>query len=601
MQKSFEVFKHPVRGQVAVKSGFSWPGFLFTWIWAFVSRLWLAGAVLLAVNVVLGPIVFVVFKGDALIGAMLSLVCQFVAGFKGNVWKSKALESRGYEYLCTLPARSPAAALAKLQQMGGVVPAEWRTCLPFSALFLAPANIRQLFAMAWLTLKAAVRYRLVQVLIGLLLAAVIGLPAIIKHDGTAHGFTQILLTYTLGSITVLLGFATLWLACGTLARDVEECQMQMVVVKPIARWEVWLGKWLGLMLLNASLLGIAGGAVYVLMQWRASKLPPEVQTMLRGEVMVARAAVKHPVDLAAIEAEVESQLQERLKDSTVAKMDRDFVRKQIRERVKAQNQIVPPGAARRWVMDFGSRANTVRDQQLYVRIKFFAAETSRSGTYTGIWEIGPPEGRRHRTDPMSLAAESFHEFRIPPNLLDADGTLAIDFHNLNDTALLFPLDEGIEVLYRESGFGLNFLRGLGIICCWLALLATIGLSAGSFLSFPVASFVSLAILVVGLSSGTVKQVVEEGGVTAVNPNTGAVDNPNLIDRIAVPFFRGLLAVITLVQGFSPIDSLSTGRSVTWGQLGLAIGQIVLLLGGIFAAIGIGTFTRRELATAQGTQ
>ncbi len=166
---------------------------------------------------------------------------------------------------------------------------------------------------------------------------------------------------------------------------------------------------------------------------------------------------------------------------------------------------------------------------------------------------------------------------------------------------MFPLEDGIEVLYRQGGFGLNFVRGLGIISCWLALLATIGLSAGSFLSFPVASFVSLAILLVGLSSGTVKQVVEEGGISAVNQNTGTVDDPAAIDRIAVPFFRGLLAVINLVQGFSPIDSLSTGRSVTWGQLSRAGAQIVLLLGGVFSAVGITTFTRRELATAQGTQ
>ncbi|PYL01076.1 MAG: hypothetical protein DME19_03010 [Verrucomicrobia bacterium] len=75
------------------------------------------------------------------------------------------------------------------------------------------------FAIARLTLKAAFRYRLVQILAVLLLGAVVGLPVIIKHDGTAQGFTQILLTYTLGSITTLLGFATLWLACGTLARE----------------------------------------------------------------------------------------------------------------------------------------------------------------------------------------------------------------------------------------------------------------------------------------------------------------------------------------------------------------------------------------------
>src|SRR5205814_5141978 len=199
----------------------------------------------------------------------------------------------------------------------------------------------------------------------------------------------------------------------------------------------------------------------------------------------------------------------------------------------------------------------------------------------------------------SLAPDTFHEMPLPPALLDQDGNLVIDFLNYNDTALLFSLEEGIEVLYPESGFGLNFIRGLGILCCWLGLLALIGLSAASFLSFPVAAFVSLGILVVGLSSGTVKQVVEEGGIAAVNHETGHVDNPTVLDLVALPVFKGLLKVINLVHGFSPIDSLSTGRSVSWGKLALAVVHIVLLMAGLFAAIGIISFTRRELATAQG--
>ena len=47
--------------------------------------------------------------------------------------------------------------------------------------------MQRLFAIAKLTLKAAFRYRLVQILMVLLLGAVIGLPLVIKHDGTAQG------------------------------------------------------------------------------------------------------------------------------------------------------------------------------------------------------------------------------------------------------------------------------------------------------------------------------------------------------------------------------------------------------------------------------
>src|SRR5438552_3147729 len=140
--------------------------------------------------------------------------------------------------------------------------------------------MQRILAIAFLTVKAAFRYRLVIVLATLLLLAVVALPLVIKHDGTARGFTQILLTYTLSIITALLGFSTLWLACGTLARDVEECQIQMIAVKPIGRWQIWLGKWLGILMVNALLLGLSAGAVFGLMKWRAQKLPPAQQTIL---------------------------------------------------------------------------------------------------------------------------------------------------------------------------------------------------------------------------------------------------------------------------------------------------------------------------------
>jgi len=99
---------------------------------------------------------------------------------------------------------------------------------------------------------------------------------------------KIILTYTLSAVTTLLGISTLWLSCGTLARDIEECQIQVIATKPIARWQIWLGKWLGIASLNAVLLILAGGCIYGLLQWRASKLPAQERADLRTQVLVAR-------------------------------------------------------------------------------------------------------------------------------------------------------------------------------------------------------------------------------------------------------------------------------------------------------------------------
>ena len=464
--------------------------------------------------------------------------------------------------------------------------------------------MQRLFAIAWLTWKAAFRFRLFLVIAVLLLMSVVGLPLIVGDDGTASGFTQILLTYTLSVITGLLGLSTLWLSCGTLARDIEECQMQGVATKPIARWQIWLGKWLGIMSLNAALLALSGACVYGLLYWRAARLPAAEQEVLREQVLVARGSAKPQNYNAEVEAETERILQERLKTNPDLNRSVDMAeaRKQIREQVKAQYQLVPPAYSREWQIDLGFAKYFLRDKPLQLRVKFNAAQKNASGTLLALWQVGEPNVTQlwRTEEPMSLAPDTFHEFQIPPNLFDSKGVLTIVFVNPNSTSLLFPLEDGMEVLYPEGGFALNFARGLGIIFCWMAFLAALGLAAASFLSFPVAAFFSMAILVIGLSSGTLDQAVESGTVVAGNGETGQMGH-SIADTVLIPLFKGILAATNLVKSFSPIDSLSSGRSISWTELGAAFGQIVLLPGGIIGVIGIALFNRRELATAQGNQ
>jgi hypothetical protein len=465
--------------------------------------------------------------------------------------------------------------------------------------------MQRIFAIAWLTWKAALRFKLFLVIAVLLILAVVGLPLVIEDDGTAQGFTQIILTYTLSAITALLGLSTLWLSCGTLARDIEECQIQVVATKPIARWQIWLGKWLGIVSLNAVLLALSGGCVYGLLQWRATKLPAAEQTILRQQILVARGSARPPDNTAEIEAETDRILQGRLKQNPemagLTDAERKEVRKMIREGVKADSQLVPPNYQRTWQIDLGFAKNYLHGKPLQLRVKFNSAQKNAAGTFVALWEIGDPNSPdARRLAPMSLAPDTFHEFEIPPDLFDANGLLTITFVNPNDTALLFPLDDGMEVLYPEGGFALNFARGLAIIFCWMALLAALGLAAASLLSFPVAAFFALAMMLVVFSSGTLAESVDSGTVAGGNAETGVAGH-SMADVVLIPAFKGVLAVVSLAKNFSPIDALSSGRSIPWSELGLAFTQIVLLLGGFFAAAGIIFFSRRELATAQGTQ
>ncbi len=246
--------------------------------------------------------------------------------------------------------------------------------------------------------------------------------------------------------------------------------------------------------------------------------------------------------------------------------------------------------------------NFLRNEPLQLRIKFNSAAKSASGTFPGLVQVGVPQKTKlWSSGPVSLSPDTFHELTIPPDLFDENGILTIAFLNPPENpTLLFPLDDGMEVLYREGGFALNFARGLGIILCWMALLAAIGLASASFLSFPVAAFCSLAILTVAFSGGTLAGVVTDGTVLGGNPDVNKTVG-SVVDAVIVPAFRAVLGVVDLAEKFSPIDALSTGRSITWATLGRAFAQIVLLLGGAAAIFGIAVFNRRELATAQSQQ
>ena len=411
--------------------------------------------------------------------------------------------------------------------------------------------MQQIRAIIVLTLKASLRYKLFWVLAGLLIVAVAGLPLLLKDDGTAEGFTQILLTYTLAAVTTILGICTLWLACGTLARDIEDCQMQVVAVKPIARWQIWLGKWLGIMSINAVLLALAGLSIYGLLEWRAQQLPEKQQYRLTNEVLVARASAREKDFTPFIEAQTDRIFAARLKKMDLGGLDPEAARKQVYEQVKAALELVPPDSVRPWVIHLGSAKDHLHDETLFLRVKFNVARSAKLETYNAVWRIGVPKKTRLWESPvMSLAPDTFHEFPIPANLFDDQGDLTIELGNPNDTALVFSLDEGLEVLYRESSFELNFARGLGIILCWMALLTSLGLASASFLSFPVAAFFSVAILMMGFFSGTLSNVVKEGTIMGFNEETAKAGH-SILDLRAGPGIPGLAGGHPVGAAISP--------------------------------------------------
>lgn len=450
-------------------------------------------------------------------------------------------------------------------------------------------------AIAGVTMRAAIRSRVAPVLLVLLLLAVAGLPLLLKHNGTARMFTQVSLTYSLLAVTTLLGLATLWLACHSMARDLATGQLQPTLVKPVARWQAWLGKWLGLTALNALLLALAAGGIFATLHLRAARLAPDEQRQLREEVLVARGAVREP--MAEFHREVENVLAKRRENPAFAGLAPGQLREVTTAAVRAAFENVAPNHERRWALDLGWRAARLRDEPLFLRVRAFAAREPETGGVPVEWLLGTPEAGRFEQRRMELAPGAVHELRVPAGLVDADGVLRVRCANRSDTTLVFRLEDGPALLFREDAFVVNYARAVLVLWCWLALITALGLSAGAFLSFPVAALFTLTLLLTLASGGAFAESAAEGTVFGVDHETGERVAPGW-DRLTLPVARALAVITGWVGGFTPVESLTAGRSVGWGELARAVFQILLTTGAVVALAGVALLHRRELALAQ---
>jgi hypothetical protein len=106
---------------------------------------------------------------------------------------------------------------------------------------------------------------------------------------------------------------------------------------------------------------------------------------------------------------------------------------------------------------------------------------------------------------------------------------------------------------------------------------------------------SLGILLISASTGTLEQIIDEGGITGVNHETGRKDESSMLDAAAIFFAKSAVKITTAIWGYSPVNSLSDGRTITWPVLLSAFFWIVVVMGGMVMALGAYMFHRKELA------
>ncbi len=470
--------------------------------------------------------------------------------------------------------------------------------------------MRAFVAIVCLTLRNAVRSHIFQLLLCVLLLCVGLIPTMISGDGTATGFIQISLLYSLSAVMLVLSLSSLWLGCHIMTHDVDSYQLHMVVVKPVSRSVIWLGKFSGILLVNTVLLLCSATVVYFIMiaKFYRQDFSREDRDRIENEVMVGR-RVFLP-DRPDLDQAARGALSEKLKvlEKQGKSLDRspqgqERMLAEMKREILARISELRPGQTVFWTFS-GIPENLQRP--LYMRYRVYIDKVATEGQRLthGMWQIGKPrvkeerggnvfeQARRREYDlymfqlselPEQIKSGDFHEKTLPPEwgVVAPDGKVVIGYTNLDrqrGTQHFQPAD-GPKILLRVSGFAANYFRAVFVIFLELVILTGLGCTAAALLSMPTAVFVVISYLLFGSFASYL---------------TGASYFGNTADYVGYYIGKLLLWVIIPIQNFEVTGLVANGELVEFSLIWRLVSGYLLLRALPLMAFGILMYRRREI-------
>ncbi|MBZ0172210.1 MAG: hypothetical protein K8E66_07520, partial [Phycisphaerales bacterium] len=476
-------------------------------------------------------------------------------------------------------------------------------------------------------LTEAVRMKISLVLIVLLILGLAVLPGVLDADQPLRYRVQTFFQYSISGTFWVLAVLTLAFGVASITAEQRDKVLWQTITKPVAAWQYLLGKWLGLVGLNAILLLVGASGIFLFAEYLRQQpavgereayvaeagdgMPSEDRFILETRVMTARKsatieipehfAFDHPEFTQAVEQYVEKQ---RLTDPDFARTPDEMARvvADLHESQLRFYRSIPAGGRRLYrIPGLGGARESNRPVTLSIRID---AQGNRPDLFYDMSfvllsaEQPVPLVRR-----MGLGY--FHNIPLGPQAINKDGVLEVQIFNgalfrdgsgavviqPNPSAVSIP-DTGLEVSYQAGGYRMNYFRVVFVLWVKLAFLAMIAVFASTFLSFPVACLVAFGVFLLAEMSGFLVFAAESYGSTG--------------KRGEFLWYKwvtsGLTALIgnlfSVYSDLKPVRRLVDGRLLPWSSVAGGTGVLTFITSILFA-LAVSVFRRRELALYSG--
>jgi len=457
-----------------------------------------------------------------------------------------------------------------------------------------------LWSIIKLTARAAIRSHIFQLLLALLLLCVFLLPLTIAGDGTAYGYIQISLKYSLEACAFILALSCIWLGCFSLSQDVESYQLHMVVSKPTSRVKIWLGKCLGVILIHGVLLLIAAMVIYGMILWQFSRqsFTQAEKNRIENEVLVGR-RVFYPVlpDINQLARELFSQRLNAAKQSAsgTISIDERTAMPEMRKQVMASLSEVKFGPSEYRMWEF----KDIPTEPLYLRFRTYVNKVSTKDQRitVGVWNVVmevPTDtvlanGKKKMqqaifpvSNPKQYMTGVFHELALSPEIVQANHSVEVVFVNLDPEkkTLYFQLTDGPKLLVKVSGFLGNYLRAVLVIMMGLVIFSALACAAAGIMSMPVAVFTVISYLLFGIFAQYL---------------VGAEDSLEGASAVVGYWVsKALLLAVIPMQNFEVSRFIANGELIEFAFIAKLFLYYFVLRGLPLFLLGIYFYNRREL-------
>ncbi|MFW6059723.1 MAG: ABC transporter permease [Phycisphaeraceae bacterium] len=495
-------------------------------------------------------------------------------------------------------------------------------------LVLSPAF--RVTAVARTLVDEAIRMKVALVFIVAMLLLVPMLPLMMDAEQMLKYRIQTFLAWSTISTGVLLALMTIFLAVGTITSEINRRQIFVTMTKPLARWQYLAGKWLGIALLNALLVAVAGGGIYTFttLLARQAARSGDDRRAVQSEVLTAReSTAPHPTSSELLQRQFEQRLHylqrqapaEYGEAGTPASELPANVQREVRQYILRQWYTLDPRENVTYVFHELERARDLGGT-VQLRLKPELGDGGSGFAYLDIRVNDRQFLPRGESAYWELASETYHVLAVPAQWIDDDGVLRVTLRNPpmvdaagnehEQSSIRFNTDDGLQLLYRINSFEANLVRSLALVWLHLCFLAILGLTAGAVLSFPAASLLSLVVYVVGVLSGYLRESLDQYAAFPSNreslfqqivavPQTlwEQLSRGELAEALRMIIRlvgEGTMLLIPTLSTYDPTPFISDGLAIT-GRMMLDGAGMMGLWSLVVAAIGWALFHYRELA------